>query len=126
MKLFHWNLSLLLGPALLLAVLTVSLGCAPDSETESDTETASEINLITEVACGQCQFGMDGEGCDLAIRLGGREFWVDGTTIDDHGDAHGPDGLCNCVRKAKIRGTIINGRFQATEFKLLPQGGDSL
>jgi len=73
-----------------------------------------------EAACGECQFGMPGNGCDLAVRMDGQSYFVDGTGIDDHGDAHGGDGLCNAVRKARVYGTVRGGRFVATAFELLP------
>jgi hypothetical protein len=73
-----------------------------------------------EAACGECQFGMPGNGCDLAVRMDGQSYFVDGTGIDDHGDAHGGDGLCNAVRKARVSGTVRGERFVATAFELLP------
>ena len=42
------------------------------------------------------------------------------SSIDDHGDAHGDDGLCNCIRHARVTGEIKGGRFVATAFELLP------
>ncbi len=33
-------------------------------------------------------YKMKGEGCHLAIKLNGKDFFVDGTGIDDHGEAH--------------------------------------
>lgn len=76
---------------------------------------------IAEVSCGQCQFKMEGKGCDLAIRINGKPYFVDGTNIDDHGDAHAKDGFCEKIRKAEIKGNIVNNRFLATYFKLLPE-----
>ena len=81
--------------------------------------------LITaEVSCGECQFGMTGKSCDLAIRIDGKAYFVDGTKIDDHGDAHASDGFCNAIRKAKIQGEIVNNRFKATYMKLIPETGN--
>ena len=49
---------------------------------------------IVETACGQCQFGMKGKaGCDLAVRIDGKSYFVDGTDINKHGDAHAADGF---------------------------------
>jgi hypothetical protein len=48
-----------------------------------------------EAACGECRFGLPGSGCDLAVRIDGVAYFVDGTGIDDHGDAHAQDGFCN-------------------------------
>jgi|GraSoiStandDraft_48_1057284.scaffolds.fasta_scaffold32870_2 hypothetical protein len=74
---------------------------------------------IVETACGECQFKLPGKGCDLAVRIEGRSYFVDGTDIDSHGDAHAKDGFCNAVRKAEVQGDIVNDRFKVTYFKLL-------
>lgn len=76
---------------------------------------------IVEASCGQCQFKMNGQGCDLAVRIDGKTYFVDGTSIDSHGDAHANDGFCAAVRKAEVVGKIVNNRFKATSFKLLPE-----
>lgn len=76
---------------------------------------------IVDAACGQCKFNLKGTSCDLAVRIKGKAFFVDGTKIDDHGDAHADDGFCNKIRKAKVRGTVVNNRFVATSFELLPE-----
>ena len=76
---------------------------------------------IVEAACGQCQFGMNGKGgCDLAVRIDGKSYFVDGTDIHKHGDAHAADGFCSAVRKAEVVGNIKEDRFVASSFKLLP------
>ena len=75
---------------------------------------------IVETACGQCKFNLKGKSCDLAVRINDKSYFVDGTKIDDHGDAHADDGFCNKIRKAKVSGSVVNGRFVATSFKLLP------
>lgn len=77
---------------------------------------------VVETACGQCQFGLKEKGCSLAVRINGQAYFVDGTTIDEHGDAHAEDGFCNAVRKAEVQGTVVKGRFKATYFKLQPGG----
>lgn len=74
-----------------------------------------------EAACGECQFKMKGNSCDLAIRMKGVPYFVDGTRIDDHGDAHAKNGFCNAIRKAQVQGEIKEGRFVATYFKLLEE-----
>lgn len=73
-----------------------------------------------EASCGECQFKMPGKGCELAVRINGKTYFVDGTSINDHGDAHGKDGFCEAIRKAEVQGEIVNNRFKATYFKLLP------
>ncbi len=78
-------------------------------------------DAIVDVACGECQFQKHGEGCDLAIRYQGTAYFVVGSTIDDHGDAHAPRGLCNCVRKAKVTGEVKNGEFHAKKIELVSE-----
>jgi hypothetical protein len=76
---------------------------------------------IVEVSCGECQFGMKGKSCDLAIRIDGKSYFVDGTKIDDHGDSHAKDGFCETIRKAEVTGEIVNNRFKVATFTLLPE-----
>ncbi len=76
---------------------------------------------IVEAACGQCQFKMKGYDCDLAVRIEGKSYFVDGTSIDSHGDAHAGDGFCATIRKAEVVGSIVDNRFKATSFELVPQ-----
>ncbi len=78
-----------------------------------------EIQIV-DAACGQCQLGLPGKGCDLAVRINGKAYFVDGTDIDSHGDAHAKDGFCEAVRKAEVQGEIKDNRFKATYFKLVP------
>lgn len=74
-----------------------------------------------EASCGQCQFGMKGKGgCDLAVRIDEKSYFVDGTDIHKHGDAHAEDGFCSTIRKAEVVGEIKGDRFVASSFKLLP------
>ena len=76
--------------------------------------------LTVEAACGQCKFGLPGKSCDLAVRINGQAYFVDGSHIDSHGDAHADDGFCNTIRKAQVQGEIVDKRFKASYFKLLP------
>jgi hypothetical protein len=73
-----------------------------------------------EVSCGQCQFGMQTIGCDLAVRIEGHRYFLDGTSIDDHGDAHSETGFCNCIREATISGKLQSDRLVVEKFVLLP------
>ncbi|WP_309608487.1 DUF6370 family protein [Flavobacterium sp.] len=75
---------------------------------------------IVDVACGQCKFGMVSLGCDLAVRIDGKSYFVEGTNLDDHGDAHAKDGFCSAIRKAEVEGEIVGDKFMASSFKLLP------
>ena len=102
----------------LLAFVTFAIGCQQDL-TGVQPEQQYQA-LLVEAACGQCQFGLPGTSCDLAVRIDGKAYYVDGIGIDDHGDAHADDGFCNVVRQARVQGRIDKGRFVATSFELLP------
>jgi hypothetical protein len=91
------------------------------TETISKTPDSNKKLFVAEAACGECQFKMKGDDCDLAVRINGKTYFVDGTKIDDHGDAHAKDGFCNAVRKAEVQGEIVGNRFKATYFKLLKE-----
>ena len=97
----------------LLLLLTAFLVNAQDKKTTQKTQ-------IVEVSCGQCQFGMKSSGCDLAVRIDGKSYFVDGTKIDEHGDAHAKDGFCEAIRKAEVVVEIKDNRFVVSYFKLLP------
>ncbi|MHC4828544.1 MAG: CIA30 family protein [Planctomycetota bacterium] len=84
------------------------------SESIVDTDSA-------KAGCATCIFHMKGvEGCKLAVEIDGRHYLVEGSDIDDHGDAHAADGLCNTARSVKVKGKISGGRFVAEEFRVLP------
>lgn len=89
------------------------------SGTKMALPDSSKKVQVVEAACGMCQFGMAGKGCDLAVRINGKAFYVDGTSIDEHGDAHAKDGFCNAIRNAEVQGEVVNDRFKATYFKLV-------
>lgn len=80
--------------------------------------------LRVEAACGQCRLGLPGKSCDLAVRINGNSYFVDGTNIDSHGDAHAKDGFCEAIRIAEVQGEVINNRFKATYFKLVSQSAE--
>lgn len=85
-----------------------------------NAQTAAKSQIV-DASCGQCQFGMKSKaGCDLAVRIDGKPYFVEGTDIHKHGDAHAADGFCSVVRKAEVTGEIKNEKFVATSFKLLP------
>ncbi|MEI9943503.1 MAG: DUF6370 family protein [Chitinophagaceae bacterium] len=89
---------------------------------QSKPDPAKKLQVV-ETACGECRFGLKGKSCDLAVRINGKAYFVDGTDIDSHGDAHAKDGFCNSVRKAEVQGEVLNDRFKVTYFKLLPAVG---
>ena len=89
------------------------------SDPKVSTPDPNKKIQIVETACGECQFKLSGKDCDLAVRIDGKSYFVDGTDIDSHGDAHAKAGFCNAVRKAEVQGEIVNDRFKVTYFKVL-------
>ncbi|TXB66877.1 hypothetical protein FRY74_01465 [Vicingus serpentipes] len=72
-------------------------------------------------ACGTCNFNMSSPtGCALAIQVAGKYYWVDGSTLQDHGNEHNANGMCKVTRKAEVQGTFKGNRFNAKSFALLP------
>jgi predicted acyltransferase (DUF342 family) len=86
----------------------------------AQTKTEQSKPQIGEVACGLCQFDMVGLDCELAIRIDKKTYYVDGTTIDAHGDAHAKDGFCQTIRKAEVVGEIVGDKFKVSSFNLVP------
>lgn len=104
----------------LFLTLLLSIGYGQVSKNGSDKPNAKEKVMLVETSCGECNFGLKGKSCDLAVRIDGKSYFVDGATIHDFGNPHGDDGFCNAVRKAEVQGKIVKDRFKATYFKLLP------
>jgi Family of unknown function (DUF6370) len=101
---------------LLVCILFVS---AIKAQSISIPDSTKKI-IKAEASCGQCQFGIKAAGCNLAVRIDGKAYFVDGTSLDDHGDAHAADGFCEAIRKAEVQGKVVDNRFKATYFKVLP------
>ncbi|UYZ63538.1 DUF6370 family protein [Hymenobacter weizhouensis] len=110
---------------LLLAFLTSLALSTAQAQTAAPVAApdASKPAQLVEASCGQCKFGLPGKGCDLAVRVNGQAYFVDGTGIDSHGDAHAQDGFCNAVRQARVQGDVVDNRFRATYFQLVPEPG---
>ena len=90
------------------------------AKSESPKGNNMPINQVVEAACGQYQFRMtEKSGCDLAVRIEGKSYFVDGTSIHDHGDAHADDGFCEIIRQVEVKGEIIDGRFKAETFTII-------
>ena len=114
----------------LLILLFVLIGCStktinniessiPVKPIEQQNGKDLLIHQVVEAACGQCQFGMTEKlGCNLAVRIDGKTYFVDGTNIHEHGDAHADDGFCEAIRSANVKGKIIDGRFKSESFTL--------
>jgi hypothetical protein len=90
------------------------------SQTVGKIDTTQKVYTV-KTSCGKCKFGMTGKTCDLAVKLNNKTYYVEGAAIDDFGDAHAGDGFCNAVRQAKVQGSVVNGKFVATYFELVPQ-----
>ncbi len=79
-------------------------------------------NQYVEASCGMCNFDQKNDrGCALAVRMDNKVYYVEGTTIKDHGNPHADDGFCNVVKKAKVSGEIKDGKFYASSFALVPE-----
>lgn len=106
----------------LAAAALAALAAAACSGSAAPLEIAQP--RVVEASCGQCRFEMAGAragGCDLAVRIDGRCYYVRGTDIDDHGDAHASDGFCNAVRHARVTGRVDADEFVATTFELVSE-----
>jgi hypothetical protein len=106
---------------LILMFSSISMLAAAQSPAKkrAQPDTTQPLQIV-EASCGQCKFGLPGKGCNLAVRINGKAYFVDGSNIDDHGDAHAADGFCEAIRPAQVQGTVVNNRFKATYFKVLP------
>jgi len=103
----------------IICLLFITNAFGQKSDPKVSTPDPNKKIRVVETACGECQFKLTGKGCDLAVRIEGKAYFVDGTDIDSHGDAHAKDGFCNSVRKAEVQGEVVNDRFKVTYFKLL-------
>ena len=102
----------------IIAIAFLITGLTTVNAQEKKTEQKPQI---VEASCGQCQFGMkDKKGCDLAVRLDGKAYFVEGTDIHKHGDAHAHDGFCSAIRQAEVVGEVKDNKFVVSQFKLLP------
>ena len=98
-------------------------GCAADSHGPNAVaqETGASEPMTVTAGCSTCIFDIPGAvGCELAVKIDGKAYLVAGSDIDDHGDAHAADGLCNASSDAVVEGRIDGDRFVATSFKLWP------
>jgi hypothetical protein len=103
----------------IVCLLFISSAFGQKGDPKVSTPDPNKKIQVVETACGECQFKLTGKGCDLAVKIDSKAYFVDGTDIDSHGDAHAKDGFCNAVRKAEVQGEIVNNRFKVIYFKLL-------
>lgn len=107
--------------ALLAFLLTANFAGFAQTASKMSTPNPKMKIQIVEVACGECKLGLAGENCDLAVRIKGKSYFVEGTNIDDHGDAHDKEGFCNAISKAEVQGKIVGDKFIATYFKVIKE-----
>ena len=103
-------------------VLFVGACQSPRAGREPTAATAGvQRGRTLAVGCATCIFNMKGvQGCKLAVKLSGKPYLVSGIAIDDLGDAHAADGLCNAERKGIVEGKVEGDRSIATRIDLLP------
>jgi hypothetical protein len=117
------NMKTMIGFCICL-LLACSIRAQSKTNTPLKKDTTKKVQVV-ETACGQCQLGLPGKGCSLAVRINGKAYFVDGTDIDSHGDAHASDGFCNAIRKAEVQGKVMNNRYRVTWFQLLNNTPDT-
>lgn len=96
----------------IIIVLLVFASCVKEKTT---------FNEVAELSCGQCKFGLESKaGCDLAVRIDNKAYFVEGFHIDDFGDAHDKtSGFCEVIRKGEVIGVIEEDTFIATSIHLI-------
>jgi Family of unknown function (DUF6370) len=90
------------------------------SNSNTNIPDATKPVQVVEVSCGKCKLGLQGKTCDMAVRVDGKAYYADGASIDNFGDAHAHDGMCNAIRKAEVQGELVDNRFKISYIKLLP------
>lgn len=76
--------------------------------------TPTSKTQTVEVGCGGCMYDMAGKtGCNPAVKIEGKTYWVEGLKMDTHGT-----GLCEATKPAEIAGEIKDGKFAATYLKI--------
>ena len=107
--------------AFLIMALLFSVGTYAQEKKSTGKFDENKKTYEVLASCGTCNFKMKAPGCPLAIKLDGKYYFVDGTKIDDHGDAHADDGFCNVIKKAKVQGTVKGDRFTASYFEIIKE-----
>jgi hypothetical protein len=98
----------------------VTAASAQTSEIQVAQPDPNKPIQTVEVSCGKCKLGLAGKSCDMAVRIDGKAYYADGADIDNYGDAHAHDGMCNAIRKAEVQGDLVDNRFKISYIKLLP------
>jgi hypothetical protein len=102
----------------LLVILFSFLSISVFAQDKSKAEKSDK--QVVEAGCSICKMGMTGDDCELAVKIDGKAYLVEGTSIDEHGNAHAADGFCNAIRKAEVKGEVVDNKFRASYFRVLP------
>ena len=104
---------LFIGTLLLTAGPLYATGCSDSAEVTITGQT-------TKVGCAACIYKMEGaKGCEWAADVNGEHLMVQGQLPLKH-NSHGPEGMCNMEREAKIEGAVRDGKLITSSFELLP------
>jgi hypothetical protein len=114
-----------------LILATIGIACLPllasaqAAHNLAQTPDPNKPLLTVETSCGECNYGLPGESCDVAVRLPMEDgttkaYYVDGVSISEYGHPHAKNGFCVALREAEVQGEVVDGRFKASYFKLLP------
>lgn len=103
----------------IVAIFVYGISFAQNTAPKKLMLDSTQKTLELPAACGTCMFKMKGKGCILAVEYNKQYYFVTGTSIDDHGDAHAKEGFCNAIRKAKVQGVIKDEKFAVTYFELV-------
>ncbi len=112
------------SPFVMAAFLPLA-GFAQPAHNLAATPDPKKPLLTVETSCGECNYGLPGYNCDVAVRLpqedgSSKAYYVDGVSIGEFGHPHDKNGFCVALREAEVQGKLVDGRFEATYFKLLP------
>ena len=97
-----------------LSIIILSTSCGSLSKTQE------KISGTYDVSCGKCNMDMTGDACALAIEIDNKNYYVEGSSLHDYGDAHAEGGLYTVRRNARVVGEIKTGIFIAESLELLP------
>ena len=108
--------------SLCLAGLLALAGCSAEVSESSGAEMSGSQPVgaepagaqSMEVGCYGCIFGAeDASGCELAVRLEGTPYRVEGPFPNAHAL-----GLCDAAGEAKVVGELQDGKFVASAFSM--------